>query len=207
MIDGKKVLFSGMQATGNLTLGNYLGALKNWVSLSDEYECFYSVVDMHSITVRQDPAVLRKRARALLTLYIAAGLDPEKNCIYYQSHVSAHAELAWMHHKGRNRHHYEYWNDYNAVREEGKSPIIYVQMPRKYVVEMLMDRISASETYRGAQYTQHDPLKYFLNGRGRTLMHPQTAKELERMLRILDRRGQAELDRFVRDYYLKGYPV
>lgn len=96
MINDKKVLFSGMQATGNLTLGNYLGALKNWVTLSDEYECFYSVVDMHSITVRQDPATLRKRARALLTLYIAAGLDPKKNCIYYQSHVSAHAELAWI---------------------------------------------------------------------------------------------------------------
>lgn len=96
MIDGKKVLFSGMQATGNLTLGNYLGALKNWVTLSDEYECFYSVVDMHSITVRQDPAELRRRARNLLTLYIAAGLDPKKNCIYYQSHVSGHAELAWI---------------------------------------------------------------------------------------------------------------
>ncbi|MCF0134611.1 MAG: tryptophan--tRNA ligase [Blautia sp.] len=96
MIDGKKVLFSGMQATGNLTLGNYLGALKNWITLSDEYECFYSVVDMHSITVRQDPAVLRKRARNLLTLYIAAGLDPKKNCIYYQSHASGHAELAWI---------------------------------------------------------------------------------------------------------------
>ena len=96
MINDKKVLFSGMQATGNLTLGNYLGAMKNWVKLSDDYECFYSVVDMHSITVRQDPATLRKRARALLTLYIAAGLDPEKNCIYYQSHVSGHAELAWI---------------------------------------------------------------------------------------------------------------
>ncbi|MGL5437510.1 MAG: tryptophan--tRNA ligase [Lachnospiraceae bacterium] len=96
MLDGKKVLFSGMQATGNLTLGNYLGALKNWVSIADEYETFYCVVDMHSITVRQNPAELRKRARALLTLYIAAGLDPEKNCIYYQSHVSGHAELAWM---------------------------------------------------------------------------------------------------------------
>lgn len=96
MIDEKKVLFSGMQATGTLTLGNYLGALKNWVSLSDEYECFYSVVDLHSITVRQDPAELRKRARNLLTLYIAAGLDPKKNCIYYQSHVSGHAELSWI---------------------------------------------------------------------------------------------------------------
>ncbi len=96
MLDGKKSLFSGMQATGNLTLGNYLGALKNWVTLNEEYECFYCVVDEHSITVRQDPAELRKRARALLTLYIAAGLDPKKNCIYYQSHVSAHAELSWI---------------------------------------------------------------------------------------------------------------
>lgn len=96
MIDGKKVLFSGMQATGNLTLGNYLGALKNWVSLCDEYECFYSVVDLHSITIRQEPAELRKRARNLLTLYIAAGLDPEKNCLYYQSHVSGHCELSWI---------------------------------------------------------------------------------------------------------------
>ena len=96
MIDGKKVLFSGMQATGNLTLGNYLGALNNWITLSDEYECFYSVVDLHSITVRQEPSELRKRARNLLTLYIAAGLDPEKNCIYYQSHVSGHAELSWI---------------------------------------------------------------------------------------------------------------
>lgn len=96
MIGDKKVLFSGMQATGNLTLGNYLGALKNWITISDEYECFYSVVDLHSITVRQDPATLRKRSRELLTLYIAAGLDPNKNCIYYQSHVSAHAELSWI---------------------------------------------------------------------------------------------------------------
>ena len=96
MLNEKKVLFSGMQATGNLTLGNYLGALKNWVNLCEEYECFYSVVDLHSITVRQDPTVLRQRARKLLTIYIAAGLDPEKNCIYYQSHVSGHAELAWI---------------------------------------------------------------------------------------------------------------
>lgn len=96
MINDKKVLFSAMQATGDLTLGNYLGALKNWVNLSDEYECFFSVVDMHSITVRQNPAELRKKARSLLTLYIAAGLDPKKNCIYYQSHVSAHAELTWI---------------------------------------------------------------------------------------------------------------
>ncbi|BCJ95596.1 tryptophan--tRNA ligase [Anaerocolumna cellulosilytica] len=96
MLDGKKSLFSGMQATGNLTLGNYMGALKNWVAMEEEYQCFYCVVDLHSITVRQDPAELRRRARALLTLYIAAGLDPVKNCIYYQSHVSGHAELSWI---------------------------------------------------------------------------------------------------------------
>ncbi len=96
MIDDKKVLFSGMQATGCLTLGNYLGALKNWLTLSEEYECFYSVVDLHSITIRQDPAEFRQKAKNLLALYIAAGLDPEKNCIYYQSHVSGHAELAWI---------------------------------------------------------------------------------------------------------------
>ena len=91
-----KVLYSGMQATGNLTLGNYLGALKNWVSLADEYECYNGVMDLHSLTVRQDPAEFRKRARALLTLYIAAGIDPEKNCLYLQSSVPAHAELAWI---------------------------------------------------------------------------------------------------------------
>lgn len=96
MLDGKKTIFSGMQSTGTLHIGNYLGALKNWLTLEEEYQTFYCVVDMHSITVRQDPAELRKKARALLTLYIAAGLDPEKNCIYYQSHVSAHAELSWI---------------------------------------------------------------------------------------------------------------
>lgn len=96
MLDGKKVLYSGMQATGTLTLGNYLGALKNWVELTDEYECIYGVMDLHSLTVRQVPAEFRKNARALYALYVAAGLDPEKNCIYYQSHVSGHAEVGWI---------------------------------------------------------------------------------------------------------------
>lgn len=91
-----KVLYSGMQATGNLTLGNYLGALKNWVNLSDEYECFYGVMDLHSLTVRQEPAGFRKHARELMMLYIAAGIDPEKNCLYLQSSVPCHAELAWI---------------------------------------------------------------------------------------------------------------
>ena len=96
MIEDKKILYSGMQATGNLTLGNYLGALKNWVSLNEEYECFFGVMDLHSLTVRQEPADFRKKARNLLILYIAAGLSPEKNCIYFQSHVPAHAELSWL---------------------------------------------------------------------------------------------------------------
>lgn len=96
MNEQKKVIFSGMQPSGTITLGNYLGALKNWTSLQDEYNCLYCIVDMHAITVRQEPAVLRKNARDLMMLYIAAGLDPEKNTIYMQSHVSAHAELAWI---------------------------------------------------------------------------------------------------------------
>ena len=96
MLGDKKVSYSAMQSTGTLTLGNYLGALDNWLKMQEEYECFYAIADLHSLTVRQNPAELRKRARDLYTLYIAAGLDPEKNCIYFQSHVSAHAELAWI---------------------------------------------------------------------------------------------------------------
>jgi len=96
MLGDKKILYSGMQATGTLTLGNYLGALKNWVTLNEEYECLYGVMDLHSLTVRQEPGEFRKNARSLYALYVAAGLDPEKNCIYYQSHVSGHAELSWI---------------------------------------------------------------------------------------------------------------
>lgn len=92
----KKVIFSGMQPTGVITIGNYFGALKNWVKLHQDYNCLFCVVDMHSITVRQDPASLRKSARELLALYIATGLDPVKNIIYYQSHVPQHAELSWI---------------------------------------------------------------------------------------------------------------
>lgn len=96
MSDSKKILYSGMQATGSLTLGNYLGALKNWVNLNEEFECFFGVMDLHSLTVRQNPTEFRQNARKLYALYCAAGLDPKVNCIYYQSHVSAHAELAWI---------------------------------------------------------------------------------------------------------------
>ncbi len=115
--------------------------------------------------------------------------------------------FAWMHHKGRNQHHYEFWNDYSVNTSPGVYPVVPVQMPRRYVAEMLMDRIAASKTYKKDDYTRHEPLKYFKNGRGKVLMHPQTAKELERMLRILDKRGEKELFRFVREYYLKGYPM
>ena len=114
---------------------------------------------------------------------------------------------AWMHHKGRNKHHFEFWNDYRVRTESGQFPVKAVRMPRRYVAEMLMDRIAASKTYLKGDYTQHEPLKYFRKGKGKMLMDPRTAGELERMLRILDQRGEAELFRFVKDYYLKGYPV
>ena len=115
--------------------------------------------------------------------------------------------FAWMHHKGRNRHHFEFWTDYAAKPMKGQHPVGAVQMPRKYVAEMLMDRIAAYKTYLKEDYTRHEPLKYFQKGKGKHLMHPQTSRELERMLKILDKRGEEELFRFVRDYYLKGYPM
>lgn len=92
----KKRLFSGIQPTGNITLGNYIGALKNFPEFQDEYQCIYSVVDLHAITVKQDPAVLRKNAYELLSIYLACGLDPEKTVLFVQSHVPEHAELAWV---------------------------------------------------------------------------------------------------------------
>lgn len=96
MSEDKKVIFSGMQPSGLITLGNYLGALNNWTKLQDEYNCLYCVVDLHAITVRQDPAKLRKASRDVLIQYIAAGIDPEKSILYYQSHVPQHAELSWI---------------------------------------------------------------------------------------------------------------
>ncbi|MBQ7700025.1 MAG: tryptophan--tRNA ligase [Clostridia bacterium] len=92
----KKTVFSGIQPSGNLTIGNYLGALRNFSRYSDDYTCLYCVVDQHAITVRQDPAELRRRTYEVLALYIACGLDPEKNIVYVQSHVPAHAQLAWV---------------------------------------------------------------------------------------------------------------
>jgi len=92
----KKRIFSGIQPSGDLTLGSYMGAIKNWVALQDEYECIYCVVDMHAITVRQNPADLRRRALSQLAQYLACGLDPEKCVLFIQSHVPQHAELGWI---------------------------------------------------------------------------------------------------------------
>ena len=92
----KKRMFSGIQPSGDLHLGNYLGAIKNWVDNAEKYETFYCMVDMHAITVRQVPADLRRRTIEQLAQYIACGLDPEKNTLFIQSHVHQHAELGWV---------------------------------------------------------------------------------------------------------------
>ena len=95
-MEQKKRIFSGIQPSGDLTLGSYMGAIRNWVALQDEYDCLYCIVDMHAITVRQVPADLRRRSLEQLAQYIACGLDPEKNIMFIQSHVPQHAELAWV---------------------------------------------------------------------------------------------------------------
>ena len=96
MIGDKKIVFSGVQPSGNLTIGNYLGAIKNFSHFSEDYKTFYCVVDLHAITVRQVPAELRRRTYETLALYMACGLDPKQNTLFVQSHVPAHAELGWM---------------------------------------------------------------------------------------------------------------
>ena len=96
METNKKVIFSGIQPSGALHLGNYLGALRNWVAMQDEYNCVYCVVDEHAITVRQDPAALRRQTIELFAQLVACGIDPEKSILFIQSHVPAHAELAWV---------------------------------------------------------------------------------------------------------------
>ena len=96
MEEKKKRIFSGIQPSGELTLGSYMGAIKNWVDLQDDYDCLYCIVDMHAITVRQDPATLRRRSVNQLAQYIACGLDPQKNIMFIQSHVPQHAELGWV---------------------------------------------------------------------------------------------------------------
>lgn len=92
----KKIILSGIQATGKLTLGNYLGAIDNWVKMQEEYECYYMIANLHSLTVRNDPETLRSNTLKILATYVAAGLDPSKNTIFIQSHVKEHAELGWI---------------------------------------------------------------------------------------------------------------
>ena len=136
-----------------------------------------------------------------------------QGCMYYQdgkrSPNNGEREdkgysFEWLHHKGRNRHHFEFWMDYALHPDREEYPLQPVQMPRKYVAEMLMDRISASKNYNKETYTRHDPLQYFERGRGHYLLHPQTCRELHGMLRILDAKGEEALFHFVKDYYLKG---
>jgi tryptophanyl-tRNA synthetase len=94
--EAKKVMLSGIQPSGELHLGNYLGAVKNWVALAEAFNCYYFMADMHTITVRQEPKELRRRTTEQLAEYIACGLDPEKNTLFIQSHVHEHAELGWI---------------------------------------------------------------------------------------------------------------
>src|SRR5919206_1693808 len=95
-MQGKQRVFSGVQPSGNLHLGNFLGALKNWVSIQDLYENYFCIVDLHAITVPQDPKVLRQKVREVAAVYLAVGLNPEKSVMFRQSRVSGHAELAWL---------------------------------------------------------------------------------------------------------------
>ncbi|MBR5427121.1 MAG: tryptophan--tRNA ligase, partial [Clostridia bacterium] len=92
----QKTVLSLIQPTGTPTLGNYLGALKNWATMAQEYDCIFGAADLHSLTVRTEPALLRKRTVELYALLLALDLDPEKNIVFVQSHVPAHSQLAWI---------------------------------------------------------------------------------------------------------------
>src|SRR4051812_47745379 len=96
MTSVKKTMLSAVQPSNRLTLGNYLGAVKNWVAHQQDYDCLFFAVDLHTITVKQDPAELREQTYRVLATYIAAGIDPERALLFVQSHVSEHAELAWI---------------------------------------------------------------------------------------------------------------
>ena len=109
---------------------------------------------------------------------------------------------AWMHHKGRNRHHYEYWTDMSPVTRNYDA----VPMPRKYLVEMVMDRRAACMVYQGEKYTDGSALEYFMKSRERALMHPQTRQELEHILTMLRDRGEAEVFRYLKEEILRGKP-
>ena len=94
-MEDKKIILSGVQPSGVLTIGNYIGAVKNWTTMQEDYNCLYMIVDMHAITVKQEPVKLRQRCMEFLALYLACGLDPEKSTLFFQSHVHQHAELSW----------------------------------------------------------------------------------------------------------------
>ncbi len=92
----KKVVYSAVQPSGNLTIGNYVGAIRNWLSMQEDYDCFFAIADLHAVTVRHEPAELRRRTAELAALYLACGIDPSRCTLYVQSQVSAHAELCWL---------------------------------------------------------------------------------------------------------------
>ena len=129
---------------------------------------------------------------------------------YYQGNRSPNAaeredkgySEAWMHHKGRNKHHYEYWTDMNRQTHRYEP----IPMPRRYLVEMVMDRLAACKTYQGAAYTAASPLRYLDGSRERLLMHPQTERELRYLLTMLRDRGEEETFRCIRQEVLKGKP-
>ncbi len=128
-------------------------------------------------------------------------------CRYYQGNRSPNnAEReecgyssAWLHHKGRNKHHYEYWIDYDS---RGEAKLVGMKMPVNYVVEMFLDRIAASKVYRGEQYTNKDPLEYFMNGKGEYCMHPDTKALLEKLLIILAEEGEESVFSYIRNQVL-----
>ena len=109
---------------------------------------------------------------------------------------------AWMHHKGRNRHHYEYWNDMDMQTRQ----YVYLPVPRKYLAEMVMDRIAASKTYQGSAYTDASALNYLLNSREQHIMHPKTRRELEYILTMLRDKGESETFTYIKTQLLRGKP-
>jgi len=196
--------YAGFQTDGKITAEKALGHFRTITShkIQVARECFkiglYRQGLLHDMS-KYAPTEFLNGCR-----YYQGGIQSPNNG---ERVVKGYSE-AWMHHKGRNRHHYEYWTDYSIeAAKTGGNPVQPVRMPRRYVAEMLCDRIAASKIYKKEAYTQHHPLEYFRTGKAPSLMHPQTARELEAMLRILDERGEEECFRFVRDYYLRGYPT
>lgn len=130
-------------------------------------------------------------------------------CKYYQGNRSPNnaereekgCSSAWLHHKGRNRHHFEYWIDYSMDSADGQ--MTGMKMPRKYVAEMLMDRMAASKVYNKGHYTDHDPLAYYLRGKRHYMMHQETAAQLEMLLHLLDEQGEEALFAYVKHVFLK----